>query len=364
MIRDTLLVVDDSELDLAILNEIFKNMFQVECMPDAHKAMIYLRHNAHRVCAILLDICLERRGAGFTLLHHLQGHGSTACLPVIFITTDAQEKDVRAGLQRGVADFLVKPVNPHTVQERVCRVVHASWPPNTTILDAKPQEAQASTPEEAEPETVQFQERTIEETQALCRSWTQKLEAFCRLRPVLNMEHYRQLGSITTLLAQHYVQQFPSAKVGDEDARLMGLAAMLCDIGLLGLPDSVLEHGEDGEDADAELYRQHTQLGRDLFNWEGQDVPLLTYAAQIAYWHHKNVDGSGYPLEGSGDAIPLSAQLVRTALRVQHYLQYYRGCADIVERMLRALSAEVGIVLSPQLYQVVQASQNDLSSIL
>ena len=93
-------------------------------------------------------------------------------------------------------------------------------------------------------------------------------------------------------------------------------------------------------------------------------MPLLHYAAQIAYWHHKNVDGSGYPPEGSGDAIPLSARFVRTALRVQHYLQYYRGCADCVERMLRALSAEVGIVLSPQLYQVVQASKDEISSII
>ena len=31
MIRDTLLSVDDSELDLAILNEIFKGLFRVEC---------------------------------------------------------------------------------------------------------------------------------------------------------------------------------------------------------------------------------------------------------------------------------------------------------------------------------------------
>lgn len=32
--RDTLLVIDDSELDLAILNEIFKHLFRVECSSD------------------------------------------------------------------------------------------------------------------------------------------------------------------------------------------------------------------------------------------------------------------------------------------------------------------------------------------
>ena len=36
MMRDTLLVIDDSELDLAILNEIFKNLFRVVCFSEAH----------------------------------------------------------------------------------------------------------------------------------------------------------------------------------------------------------------------------------------------------------------------------------------------------------------------------------------
>lgn len=133
--RDTLLVIDDSELDLAILNEIFKHLFRVECSSDPRRALSFLRKNHQRVCAILLDICLERRGAGFTVLHQLQGHLDTAGVPVILITTDANEKDVRASVEGGAVDFLVKPVDPHTVQERVCAVVQASWPSEPTILD-------------------------------------------------------------------------------------------------------------------------------------------------------------------------------------------------------------------------------------
>ena len=87
--------------------------------------------------AVLLDICLGRRGVGFTVLHQLQGDPSTSGLPVILITTDANEKDVRASVERGAVDFLVKPVDPHTVQERVCNVVRNSWPEGSTILDQK-----------------------------------------------------------------------------------------------------------------------------------------------------------------------------------------------------------------------------------
>ena len=49
MIRDTLLIIDDSELDRAILNEIFKNLFHVECVANAAQGMQYLREHAEQV---------------------------------------------------------------------------------------------------------------------------------------------------------------------------------------------------------------------------------------------------------------------------------------------------------------------------
>lgn len=363
MIRDTLLIIDDSELDLAILNEIFKNLFCVECVSDARQGLSYLHHNKERVCAILLDICLERRGAGFTVLHRLQVDPDTAPLPIILITTDANEKDVRASVEGGAADFLVKPVNPHTVQERVCNVVRAAWPPNSTILDRKLEPEQ--TPP-TEPSEVKFLpgELSLEEAQALCKVWTQKLECFCGLRPGLDVKAHQQLGVITTLLAQRYAEQFPHSGLTQKDAALIGLAAVFCDIGLLGVPDRVIEEGENQNGPDAQLYYQHTRLGYELFAQEGEGVLLFRYAAEIALWHHKNVDGSGYPQDVDGSAIPLSAQLTRTALRIQHFLHYYRGCADNVERALRTLKSETGVTIAPELYQIAELEAEALQDVL
>ena len=50
MIRDTLLIIDDSELDLAILNEIFKNLFCVTCTSDARQGLTFLRHKFAPSC--------------------------------------------------------------------------------------------------------------------------------------------------------------------------------------------------------------------------------------------------------------------------------------------------------------------------
>ena len=220
--RDTLLVIDDSELDLAILNEIFKNLFRVECASDARRGISFLQHNQERICAVLLDICLGRCGAGFTVLHQLQGNPDTAALPVILITTDANEKDVRASVERGAVDFLVKPVDPHTVQDRVCDVVRAAWPPQSTILDRREEAVEQQQQTKAEPEAARLfpQGLDLEGARQLCQTWQEKLEAFCRHRPVLSIAACRQLGHITTQLARCYVAQDPGSGLAEEDAEL------------------------------------------------------------------------------------------------------------------------------------------------
>lgn len=357
MIRDTLLIIDDSELDLAILDEIFKNLFRVVCVPDARQGWNFLHQNEERVCAILLDICLEKQGAGFTVLHQIQANSLTADLPVILITTDANEKDVRASVERGAVDFLVKPVNPHTVQERVCSVVRSSWPQNSTILDRK------SEPEAEEKRSVQ-EEMNVEGAQALSEAWICKLESFCRFRPGMDMEAHRKLGEITALLAERYVEQFPHSGLTQEDAVLIGSAAVFCDIGLLGLPDRMLEGKEQQEGKDAQLYYQHIWMGYELLTRENQENALFRYAAEIALWHHKNVDGSGHPLDADGSAIPLSAQLTRTGLRIQYYLHYYRGYEDGAERMLRALKNDVGVMIAPEMYEIAELERKALQTVM
>lgn len=135
MSRDTLLVIDDSPLDLTIFREIFKHLFHVECFEESRPAIAYIHRNSDRICAVLLDICLGRRGAGFQVLQQLQAAEETSSLPVILITSDAREEYVLNGLNKGAVDFLVKPVDPLTVQERICGCVRRAWQPGSTILD-------------------------------------------------------------------------------------------------------------------------------------------------------------------------------------------------------------------------------------
>lgn len=354
MNRDTLLVIDDSPLDLAILREIFKHLFQVECFEESRPAIAYIHRNPQRICAVLLDICLGRRGAGFQVLQQLQAAQETASLPVILITSDAREEYVLNGLNKGAVDFLVKPVDPLTVQERVCGCVRRAWPPGSTILDGpepSPELAAAPVVEDEPPTEAEY--------------WDRLLELFFQARPNLSPAKYHILGRISAALAEGLCKAVPTCGLTREAAQLIGRAAVYCDVGLLGIPDSIIEQGQDQGGSGQEVYFRHTVLGHALFTTGPSSArPLARYAAEIAYWHHKNYDGSGYPTEQSANPIPLSAQVVRTAIRCMGYMDYFHGYPDRLDRTIRSLATDVGRFISPELYEAAQAARDALGDCL
>ena len=353
MNRDTLLVIDDSPLDLAILREIFKSLFHVECFEESRPALSYIHRNSQRICAILLDICLGKRGAGFPVLQQLQTVEATADLPVILITSDARKEYVLSGVDKGASDFLVKPLSPVSAQERVCSVVRNAWPTGSTILDHSLQAAQTPqlpvTPQEP----------------SLADHWNRLLDLFFQNRPGLSPHKYHLLGQITQALANGLRKVKPSCGLSPSEVLLIGQAAVFCDIGLLGIPDDILLHGPEQGGSGQNIYFQHTTLGHALFTTGPSSAhPLARYAAEIAYWHHKNYDGTGYPLEAAPNPLPISAQLVHTALRCMDYLEFFQGYPDRLDRSLRALASDVGRALDSDLYQAAQVAREELMACL
>jgi HD-GYP domain-containing protein (c-di-GMP phosphodiesterase class II) len=82
--------------------------------------------------------------------------------------------------------------------------------------------------------------------------------------------------------------------------------ALLHDIGKIGIPDSILNKTGPLSEEERELMDQHPKFGYDLL----APIPFLGPEADIAYCHHENWDGSGYPRGLKGEDIPLMARIV------------------------------------------------------
>lgn len=77
-----------------------------------------------------------------------------------------------------------------------------------------------------------------------------------------------------------------------EDLRIIGIGAMLHDIGKLLIPTEILNKPGSLNDAEYEEMKQHTRYGFDLLR-NLHSVSLLV--AHCAFQHHERLDGSGYP---------------------------------------------------------------------
>jgi PAS domain S-box-containing protein len=81
--------------------------------------------------------------------------------------------------------------------------------------------------------------------------------------------------------------------------------ALLHDIGMGHLPDSILLKPGPLSPEEWELIHQHPQKAYELLS----SIPLLKPATDIPYNHHEAWDGSGYPRGLKGEHIPLSARI-------------------------------------------------------
>lgn len=370
MIRDTLLIVDDSELDLAILNEIFKGIFRVECCQEANQALSFIQKNTERICAALVDICLGRRGAGFTLLHRLQTNALTTQLPIILITSDASRDNVMNGVEHGAVDFLVKPVDPHSVQERVCSIVRSAWPENGTILDRRDAVVTEGPEKEELPAQAGIslldglpEQLSAEQAAQLVDGWCKKISVLCAYRTGVQSTPSPVIPRLTERLAAAWRLQHPSGGLTELQAAYVQQAARICDIGFIGVPDEVIALGADQPEPGRTSYMRHTELGYALLESE-KPHPFVKICADVMRWHHKNYDGTGYPVTQEPVAVPIAAQLVHAAMRCNLYLRKYRDTPDCFDRALRALSGEAGNMISSEMFQIIESARDSIEELL
>lgn len=87
------------------------------------------------------------------------------------------------------------------------------------------------------------------------------------------------------------------------------MAAVLHDIGKVGVPDAVLGKPGGLDTSEIEIIRSHSATGSDILGRAAYLHPVMAAVRS----HHERVDGTGYPDGLAGDAIPLSARIIAVA---------------------------------------------------
>lgn len=111
-----LLLVDDHQLNVRVMYEMFRHEFDVFIALNGEQALekCYELHPD----LILLDVVMPRMD-GYEVCRRLKADPELADIPVIFITSHFDEADEVHGFELGAVDFIHKPVNPIITKARV-----------------------------------------------------------------------------------------------------------------------------------------------------------------------------------------------------------------------------------------------------
>jgi HD-GYP domain-containing protein (c-di-GMP phosphodiesterase class II) len=94
-----------------------------------------------------------------------------------------------------------------------------------------------------------------------------------------------------------------------DEIEILEYAAILHDIGKIGIADSILTKPGKLTEEEARVFREHPVIGANII----ADIPFLSRARRLVLHHHERYDGMGYPDGLAGEDIPLAARLLAVA---------------------------------------------------
>jgi two-component system response regulator len=125
MTNPPVLLVEDNPNDEALMLRAFKKggfVNEVVVARDGAEALAYLLPADDagwiRPALILLDLKLPKID-GLEVLHRIRSDARTALIPVVILTTSAEEEDVVAGYSEGANAYVRKPVKFSAFTEAV-----------------------------------------------------------------------------------------------------------------------------------------------------------------------------------------------------------------------------------------------------
>lgn len=295
--KKSMLVVDDMELNRAILCEIFQNDYHMVEAENGKEALDLIRGRENEYAAILLDIVMPVMD-GFAALEKMYESGFTKKVPVFLITAENTEESTIRGYEMGVMDVIGKPFISHIVKRRIESVIELFRIRN--MLNKK----------------VDMQERELDEKrrelESLNRALVETLATAIEFRDCESGDHVRRIYDFTLFFLNR--MEFGRG-LDDMQKEEIATAAILHDVGKIAIPDSILNKPGKLTNEEFEIMKSHTVQGCELLDRipELQHHSVYQYAYDICRHHHERWNGRGYPDGLSGDAISPWAQIVALA---------------------------------------------------
>ncbi|WP_378954708.1 HD-GYP domain-containing protein [Pelosinus sp. sgz500959] len=281
-----ILIVDDEEdvhtvTRLALRRLIFEERpMEFLSAYSAAEAKVLL-HIHSDIAVILLDVVMEDDNAGLSLASYIRNELANTMARIIIRTgAPGQAPEEHVIMDYDINDYREK-TELTTQRLRTAVITALRSFRDLALID-----------------TLNLE---IEETQ---KELVFALGEIAESRSAETGNHVKRVGEIAKILASSY-------KLPDSETEIIRLAASMHDLGKLAIHDSILAKPGSLTLEEFSIMKTHSKMGYEMLR--ASNRPLLQTAAIIAYQHHENYDGTGYPQGLKGKEIHLYSRIVAIA---------------------------------------------------
>jgi len=284
-----ILIAEDQEINRDLLEAILGDDYELDMAENGQEALDILRTEGREHPALILSDVVMPKMDGFDLMEQIKADPSLQHIPVIFITSSAEEDK---SLIAGAIDFITKPFNSDIVRLRVANHIELS-------------NYRLSLEEMVEEKTA--------EILATKEAFLETMASMIEYRSLESGEHIRRTKVLTAILVTQLLEHPKyGAELKKGNPSTISQAAPLHDVGKIGIPDNILLKPGRLTPEEFKKIETHSTIGADMIAtmMKGRDDEFLKHCYDIAKHHHERWDGKGYPDKLAGEKIPLSARIV------------------------------------------------------
>jgi putative two-component system response regulator len=288
MSSKSILIVDDSPDNLDALNLILKPHYSTKAATSGRLALKIAASNPG-IDLILLDVMMPDMD-GYEVCRLLKSGDSTRHIPIIFVTAMSDPDDEARGFALGAEDYIVKPVSAPVVLARVA--THIALSDRSLLLEQLVRQRTSM---------LEQKTRELEET---------RLQVLRRLGRAGEFRD-NETGMHALRMSQYVALLGRRIGLSQSEVEFIDHAALVHDIGKIGIPDQILLKPDKLTVAEFEVVKNHCQIGADIIGHH--ESPLLHMCRVVALTHHEHWDGTGYPRQLAGTDIPLPGRMTAVA---------------------------------------------------
>ena len=281
----TVLVVDDTGLNLRVASDILSQHFAVKCASSGPAAFEVIEEEIPDL--ILLDYHMPVMD-GFQFIEKLREVEEYKDIPIIMLTADNDRETEVRGFQAGVMDFIAKPFVNEIMLQRVGRILELSH-------------LQKNLQHEVEVQTKRAEERRSQ-VERLSEEVMRTLANTIDAKDPYTNGHSLRVAKYSKEIAKR------AGKSKAEQKEIYQMA-LLHDIGKIGVPDEIINKDTRLTEAEYAAIRKHPAIGSDILKTI-EEIPDIMIGAR---WHHERYDGHGYPDGLAGTEIPEIARIIGVA---------------------------------------------------